>query len=103
MRRGVGLLVAAIVLAVAGGGCSMMEYCPMHMAMKALTKSNTPAEAPADAAAIQQTTCPVMGGKIDPKIHTDYEGKQVYFCCPDCIETFKKDPRKYLAKLKDQG
>ena len=50
-----------------------------------------------------QTTCPVMGGKIDKKVFVDYEGKRVYFCCPGCIGTFKKDPAKYLKKMKEAG
>lgn len=49
--------------------------------------------------AIEQTICPVMGGKIDKTVFTDYKGKRVYFCCPGCIDTFNKDPEKYLPKL----
>ncbi|HPD15243.1 MAG TPA: hypothetical protein PLE19_09845 [Planctomycetota bacterium] len=50
-----------------------------------------------------QTTCPVMGGKIDKRFFADYEGKRVYFCCDDCPETFKKDPAAYIKKLEDAG
>ena len=50
-----------------------------------------------------QTTCPVMGGTIDKKVYADYKGKRVYFCCPRCIETFNKDPEKYLKKMKEAG
>ncbi|MFC1453940.1 YHS domain-containing protein [Verrucomicrobiota bacterium] len=50
-----------------------------------------------------QTTCPVMGGKIDKKIYADYNGKRVYFCCAGCIQQFKSDPEKYLKKLKGDG
>ncbi len=50
-----------------------------------------------------QTVCPVMGGKINKKYHADYKGKRVYFCCPACIKTFKKDPGKYVKKLEKQG
>jgi YHS domain-containing protein len=39
--------------------------------------------------------------KIDPKGKTyTYNGKVIGFCCPDCIDDFKKDPEKYMAKLK---
>ncbi len=61
-----------------------------------------PAAAPAGAAKAQ-TTCPVMGGKINRKLHADHDGKRVYFCCPGCFEPFKKDPAKYIKKLEDQG
>ena len=60
-------------------------------------------EGPAAAKGKAQTTCPVMGGKIDKSIFVDHEGKRVYFCCDGCPETFKKDPAKYIKKLEDEG
>ena len=48
-----------------------------------------------------QTTCPVMGGKIDKKMYTDYQGQRIYFCCTGCVEQFKKDPEKYMKKIAD--
>ena len=48
---------------------------------------------------VEQTTCPVMGGAINKDIFTEYKGKKVYFCCPGCVDMFKADPEKYLAKL----
>ena len=56
-----------------------------------------------DKQAHEQTTCPVMGGKINKDIYADYEGKRVYFCCDACISTFKKDPAKYVSKLEGEG
>ena len=50
-----------------------------------------------------QTTCPIMAGKINKGIYTDYEGKRVYFCCKGCIAVFKKDPVKYVKKIEDEG
>ena len=50
-------------------------------------------------AAIQQTTCPIMGGAINKDIFTEYKGKKVYFCCAGCKEKFEKEPEKYLDKL----
>ena len=68
------------------------------------------ASAGAWAAAVQdpsgstpQTTCPVLGGKIDKKFYIDYRGKRVYFCCNGCDAEFKKDPEKYMKKLQEQG
>jgi len=49
-----------------------------------------------------QTTCPVMGEKIDKKVFYDYQGKRIYFCCPGCVEEFKKNPDKYIKKLEKQ-
>lgn len=50
-------------------------------------------------AVTEQTTCPVMGGTINPDIFTEYKGKKVYFCCPSCKDIFEKDPEKYISKL----
>ncbi len=50
-----------------------------------------------------QATCPVMGGQINKEVFADHEGKRVYFCCPDCIEKFNKEPQKFVKKLEDEG
>jgi YHS domain-containing protein len=47
----------------------------------------------------EQTICPVMGGKINKDIFTEYKGKKVYFCCPACKPEFEKNPEKYIDKL----
>lgn len=57
----------------------------------------------AEALAAPQTTCPVMGGKINKQLYVDHDGKRVYFCCPACDTQFLKDPQKFLNKLKEQG
>jgi len=53
--------------------------------------------------AAPQTTCPVMGGQINKQLYVDYKGQRVYFCCMACPPEFKKNPEKYLQKLKDMG
>lgn len=58
---------------------------------------------PQIARAASQTTCPVMGAKIDKNIFADYNGKRVYFCCTGCLAEFKKDPEKYLRKMEAEG
>lgn len=50
-------------------------------------------------AGTEQTICPVMGGKINKEIFTEYQGKKVYFCCPACKPEFEKNPEKYISKL----
>lgn len=61
------------------------------------------AAAAADPIAKPQTACPVMGGNLNKDVYLDYKGQRIYFCCPACIEVFKKDPEKYLQKMKEQG
>jgi YHS domain-containing protein len=50
-----------------------------------------------------QTICPVLGGNIEKSLYADYKGQRVYFCCKGCDEEFKKNPEKYLEKMKSQG
>lgn len=73
-------------------------------------KSTTAAEpAPATEASTAAATpypldtCLVSGEKLGsmgkpPEIV--HEGRQIKFCCKNCIPDFKEDPAKYLAKLK---
>jgi len=50
-----------------------------------------------------QVNCPVMGGKIDKNVYTDYQGKRIYFCCSGCVDDFKKNPEKYLKQMEEKG
>lgn len=45
--------------------------------------------------------CPVSGEKIEEKMKATYEykGKIYNFCCPSCIDEFKKDPELYIKKI----
>jgi len=45
--------------------------------------------------------CPVMGGTALEEHSYTYEGKTYYFCCLMCIEEFKKNPEKYISKIKE--
>jgi len=45
--------------------------------------------------------CPVMGGAAFKEYSYSYEGKTYYFCCPMCIGEFKKDPERYISKIKE--
>ena len=46
------------------------------------------------------SVCPVMGNKVNPKITVEYKGKTIGLCCNACVEMFKKNPEKYMKKLK---
>ena len=52
---------------------------------------------------LPQTTCPIMGGKIDKKLFVDVKGKRIYMCCPGCTDAIKKDPDAALNKLRAMG
>lgn len=51
----------------------------------------------------EQTTCPVMGGKINKSVYVDVEGKRIYLCCKGCEGAIKKEPAKYIKKLEAAG
>ncbi len=50
-----------------------------------------------------QTTCPVMGGKINKDLYVDHAGKRIYVCCQGCIAPIKADPDKFIKKLEAEG
>jgi YHS domain-containing protein len=50
-----------------------------------------------------QAACPVQGGKINKDLYVDYQGQRVYFCCPECLPIFKKNPERYLQKMRESG
>jgi YHS domain-containing protein len=46
------------------------------------------------------TTCLVADEALDANaVSVVHNGQEVKFCCKDCVETFQKDPDKYLSKL----
>jgi YHS domain-containing protein len=88
-----GMCVGGAVLAFLAWGCDSKQ-----VAEPVGKDSGAPAAVKA------QTTCPVMaGGKIKKSLYVDHDGKRIYFCCPGCPRAFKKDPEKYLKKLKAEG
>ncbi|MDA8171970.1 MAG: YHS domain-containing protein [Nitrospiraceae bacterium] len=60
--------------------------------------------APEKAKPVGNEICPVSGEKINPKdkVSYEYKGKIYNFCCTDCLEQFKKDPEKYINKMKKE-
>jgi hypothetical protein len=78
-----GLLIAGVSWAEEGHG---------HHAKEAEQAKITP-----------QTTCPVMGGKINKNLYVEHDGKRVYVCCKGCIGAVQKEPEKYIKKLEAAG
>ncbi len=55
------------------------------------------------ALALKQKVCPVTDdvlGEHGKPVKITIKEQVVFLCCPACEETIKKDPDKYLAKLK---
>ena len=49
---------------------------------------------------VRYAECPIMGGKALTDVAIIHENKIYHFCCPSCIDTFKKDPAAAIAKIK---
>lgn len=49
--------------------------------------------------------CPVTDEKIDKnsEVTYEYKGKVYSFCCQACVIEFKKDPEKFIEKMKKAG
>lgn len=62
---------------------------------------SAPSELPAQLIDVRSETCPVMGGKPKAEVAAIHEGKIYHFCCPSCIEEFRKNPAVAIAKLKN--
>lgn len=45
--------------------------------------------------------CPVSGERLNEGsiVTYEYKGKIYSFCCPMCVEEFKKDPERYIEEL----
>jgi len=64
----------------------------------------TKAPVKAEAKAIWNKVCPVMGNAVNPKSPTvEYKGKTIGFCCAGCDAKFKKDPETYMKNLSPDG
>lgn len=49
--------------------------------------------------------CPVTGDRIESMgggTQVEYQGKIYNLCCPGCVETFKKNPDKYIKSIEQQ-
>ena len=115
MVRKIVLLVCVFVFgisglafaAMCGSGCSensghqQLAQAKHDKHQTTTAATNEEVSKPEDAG---NTICPVSGEQIDEiaKATYVYEGKIYNFCCPSCIDTFKKDPQKYIKKIEQE-
>ena len=71
--------------------CSTDGTTPVSMVMA----DTGPASTKAAGIDMKNTKCIVMGEDISTRT-VEYQGKVYHICCAECIETFKKDPEKYV-------
>ncbi len=88
----------------AGKECHKGESCPASASQgeAGVPAQLTALEGEAKSKKGPKIECPVMGGEAKKEVSTEYCGGKVFFCCPDCIEEFKKHQDKYVAKANQQ-
>ena len=105
MDRKIVLLVCVFVFGISGLAFAAMcgSGCDDNSGHQQLAQANTAPSVnkPVDAG---NAICPVSGEMVDAmeKATYVYEGKIYNFCCPSCIDTFKKDPQKYIKKIEKE-
>ena len=92
IRRSAATLAAIILLMGSG------TFVPFACAAASVTKGSSVQKPEM----VGNKFCPVSGDRIDErnKVTYEYKGKVYNLCSPDCVEEFKKDPEKYLEKMK---
>ena len=63
--------------------------------------TENPAKIPEKLVDVRYKVCPIMGDEAKPEFAAIFEGKVYHFCCSNCPETFKKDPKAVIPKIKD--
>ena len=103
MRKWISISCAVLLMDLLIMGCEKKDGQTPGPVEEKPTTANVKEQPAAAAAGATQMVCPVMGGKINKKFFTDYEGKRVYFCCAGCVDSFKKDPAKYIRQMENKG
>lgn len=96
-------MAVALLLSVANAGEQCCGWTGKALAEGAVLQDLKEPAMPRKPAIRWQTTCPVMGGKINKALYVDAKGHRIYLCCGGCIGKVKADPAKYLAKIKANG
>ncbi len=91
------LLVVTFATAILFGNAFAGE----HAAMEAKDSEKKVEEAKPELKA--QTTCPVMGGKINKSLYVEKDGKRIYVCCKGCLTKVEKNFDKYAANYAKEG
>jgi YHS domain-containing protein len=60
------------------------------------------AQAKVKAVEVGNKICPVSGNPVALAVKFEWNGKIYNFCCPMCIEEFKKNPEKYSKIAEDE-
>lgn len=91
-----------LLLAVMAGAAGLIPGAVAADSTAAVPPNKVAAAPVAPADPYPLDTCVVTGAKLGEMgevVKYTYNGREIRFCCPGCVETFKKDPAKYLKIL----
>ncbi|MEI6633500.1 MAG: YHS domain-containing protein [Chlamydiota bacterium] len=90
------IICVVVAVTVAPALAARAATAPKAEPASAAAGNTTPA---GEVKEMKGDTCPVLGGKADKSISSDYKGTRYYFCCVGCQGLFKADPEKYIQKM----
>jgi YHS domain-containing protein len=44
-----------------------------------------------------------FGGDMGEPVVTVYKGREIKFCCKDCVKDFEKNPEKFVKKIDEEA
>lgn len=99
-----GLTAVSFAMHCHGRQDDHMQLAQAEMGTMQMNNETVTGETTKKAEDVGNKICPVTGEKIDEKTKATYEyqGKIYNFCCPVCIDEFKKDPEKYIKKIEEE-
>ena len=99
--------VLSIVIMISGALAYAQDHSQHDQMMQMTTdeqKQAAVSDTSREAVNVGNKICPVSGERVneETKATYEYEGKVYNFCCPMCIDEFKKDPQKYIQRVQDE-
>lgn len=91
------IICLVVIAGIFISGTVFAQMCPMPVAREGEVKQES--KAPGPECPGNKMVCPVMGTifKADKDTKSyEYEGKTYYFCCPECLNKFNTEPKKYI-------
>ena len=93
------IIFGLAVFSLVGSGLVFAGCCGSGQA-GCMKMASSKGQTESGAVNVGNKVCPVLGEPIDEanKATYEYKGKVYNFCCAMCIDTFKKEPQKYIDK-----
>ncbi len=102
MCRKILVIVSAVTFLL---GVSKLSFAQARTEHEHGVTETSKAAVSGEAVNVGNKICPVSGENIKEKTKATYEyqGKIYNFCCPMCIDEFKKNPEKYIKKIEQES